>query len=533
MRTLLLISAVLLAACSDPGLRDRSLMNAVGRVTLPPDSLAAKRVRKHQHQSARPSIIGLREDPMGPLYPCDSQLIVRFADLSALQKHALPHLDEVATLLPGLGLPELPPGTLLRIRAGLPDSIVVNRVLPFAFVRTPNGILALIPVKGKLTDTHRVRRVDARYCVAGSEAAVKAYRPAATRGYYLPGDISVVAPRDAIAALSDRLGELAALEGITLPLPKGFPAVRPEEIERVDLALHFSDHDVRVDLRLAPDTTREGALTALLAALQPRPTSALGYLPANGVVTLATTASIPTWSALARALTQTQGILDARFALLGDDTAATLVLDGDGPASLVLVSHLAATDRDAVRSFLAGKEIKDLVAQAGGADGQLTYTPRAFKRHGVHIATIAGELDTATAKALRTSALIGPLAEQFTRGSIVVCIALVGDHLCIVAGERSRPVVEQIVARLAGKGDAPDANATLTKHLMDTPALEAHINLAPFFAHSAAASLPVQFAVGAEGGALRMAARLPDIELAAVVRRLGLFAAPAPAAKQD
>jgi len=533
MRPLLLISAFLLAACSDPGLRDRSLMNAVGRVTLPPDSLAAIRVREHEHHSARPSIIGLREDPMGPLYPRDAQLIVRFADLSTLQKHALPHLEEVATLLPGLGLPELPPGTLLRIRAGLPDSIVVDRVLPFAFVRTTKGIIALIPVKGSLTDTHRIRRVDKHYCVAGSEAAVKAYRPAATRGYFLPGDISVVAPRDAIAGLSDRLGELAALEGITLPLPKGFPAVRPEEVERVDLALHFSDHDVRIDLRLAPDTTHEGSLAALLAALQPRAGGALGYLPADGVFTLATTASIPTWSALARELTQAQAIVDARFALLGDDAAATLVLDGDGPASLVLVSHLAATDRNAVRSFLAGKEIKDLVAQAAGADGQLKYTPRAFKRHGVHVATIAGELDTATAKALRTSTLIGPLAEQFTSGPIVVHVALVGDHLCIVAGERSRPVLERVLARLVGKGEAPDANATLTNQLMDTPALEAHIDLAPFFAHAAGAPLPVQFAVGAEGGSLRIAARLPDIELAAVVRRLGLFAAPARAAKQD
>ncbi len=77
------------------------------------------------------------------------------------------------------------------------------------------------------------------------------------------------------------------------------------------------------------------------------------------------------------------------------------------------------------------------------------------------------------------------------------------------------------------------ANEAVANPLLSQPALQVTLDLAPFLAQDAGRSLPFHVVVGAEDGCLRVAAHVPDIELASAVRRLGLFATPARTSKQD
>ncbi|MHC4451276.1 MAG: hypothetical protein ACYS0E_14250, partial [Planctomycetota bacterium] len=160
----LIVFALLAAACSDPGPRDRSLLIKATTIPLHPEVFREKRPVR---PTAQPSVIGLAADPMAVLYAEGATLIIRCADVATLERTWKPHTATLRRLLPELGLPELPPATLLRVRFGLPDEVMIDRMRPFAFVRTPAGWAALIPVKGSLTKSDRLRMLDAHYCVAG------------------------------------------------------------------------------------------------------------------------------------------------------------------------------------------------------------------------------------------------------------------------------------------------------------------------------------------------------------------------------
>jgi len=536
MRRFVLCLIVILGGCSDPGLRDRSLMNPVARLVLPRSARVEKQTAKWEHERPRASVVGLVADPMARLYPANHGLVVRFADLSTLQRHALPHLRDIAALLPGLGLPELPPGTLLRVRAGLPDEITVDRIRPFALVHTKEGVVALIPVKGEFANKPNLRRLDEHYCIAGRKSAVAHYRPAMRAGHYLAGDISVVAPRNEIAGIGERLQQLAAVEGVTLPIPAELLSHRPHEVERADLALRFSPSGVRLDLRLSPDTAHDGALSVLLSSLRARPSGALQFLPADGVATFATTADVPTWLALLSELAKApigrenpaaMTRITEACAVLGADAALTVLLPAGHPATLVLVSELAEPDREAAAAFLESDAMTPLVELLSGSGGSLKFKRGVFKRHGAKVATITGTLDPEVAKTLRASRGLCPMLARFAQGPVTVYVALVGQRLCIVAGERSRPELERLIDRIVGKHPAADQrSAESPQTLLRRSALLARVDLAPLLAPDSGSRLPLTLGVAVEGGALRVAALLPDFKLAAALNRLGLFATP-------
>lgn len=534
---------LLLGGCSDPGLRDRSLMNPVARLVLPRSARVEKHTAKWDQERPRASVVGLVADPMARLYPANHGLVVRFADLSTLQRHALPHLRDIAALLPGLGLPELPPGTLLRVRAGLPDEITVDRIRPFAIVHTREGVVTLIPVKGEFANKPNLRRLDEHYCIAGPKSAVAHYRPAMRAGHYLAGDISVVAPRDAIKGMGERLQQLAAVEGVTLPIPAELLSHRPREVERADLALRFSRSGLRLDLRLSPDTAHDGALSVLLSSLRARPSGALQFLPADGVATFTTTADVPTWLAVLSELAKApvgredpaaMARITEACAVLGADAALTVLLPTDGPATLVLVSELAEPDREAAAAFLTSDRLAPLVKLLSGPEGTLKLRRGVFKRHGAKVATITGRLDPEVARTLNASQGLCPMLARFAKGPVTVYVALVGDRLCIVAGERSRPELERLIDRIAAKQPATDQrSAEAPQTLLRQSALLARVDLAPLLAPDSGSHLPLTLGVAVEGGALRVAVLLPDFKLAAALNRLGLFATPKEAAAPE
>jgi len=536
LRTLAI--ALLLCACTDMGPRDRSLL--LGAETFPLHQ-EVFREKRPTRPVAQPSVIGLASDPLAPLYAEDASLVIRFADVSTLEREWKAHVGALRRLLPELGLPELPPATLLRVRFGLPDSVLVDRMRPFAFVFTDAGWAALIPVSGELEKSDRMRMLDAHYCVAGGLDAVEKYEPGFRGRFHLPGDVSVIARGDARTRLGAALGEAAAIAGMTLPALPEIGAAAAGEVQRVDLALRFFGAKARLDVRFAPDRGARGGLSDYLSALRPRRGTALQWLPERATVELTTGSDVAAWLDLARLLGGARDrlpLLRDAVATLGDDAALQVHARGDRPGVAMLVAELAAPDRKAARSYLGSESMLELLRRLARGGGHLEYTPDVFVRNDVSVGTVTGYFGASTIEEMRAQGGLSGTIAEVMRAPVVVYVALAGSRLCVVAGERSRDDMEALIDCIAGgtprRPDAGQPKSPLLHERLFAARIDGaavlrslredarhwhergeRLHDVPF-----EEELAVELAASVEGGALRFAVQVPDARLAAVIARI-------------
>ena len=514
------IAFALLAACSDPGPRDRSLARRNETFPVHPDVYAAR--SSAARRAAVPSNVGLQIDELAPLYPADARLVIRCDDLAALHPHARVRMARLASLLPGWGLPELPPGTLLRVHAAVPEGVVVDRLHPFALVPTRDGWVALLPIEETIAESDSIRRVEGRYCVSGSPKAVAAYSPGGREGYFLPGDVSVMARGASVPAFGRQLTDAAALLKIALPGVADLPGDAFAGIDRLDLSLHCFEATVRADLRIVPSAERSGALAGLIGALDARRGTALEQLPAGGDLELAAgcdVASLLTLSTqlgapLVEALEPAEwAMLERALSMLGDDTALRIRLDAEAMPTLQLVAKLTAPDRRAVATFLASDEWPAMLAQLGGAGHTLNYEPAGFAHAGIEVGTVGGSVSPTRLDAWRATGPWGNFRARLFGHDGGLHLVLTQDQLCITLGAEARGAMTNLLDRI--HADAPQPGAR-TNGLRERPLLEASFDAAtllslvrPHVLADARHRLPTRFAIATEGNALRFTSHLP------------------------
>jgi len=526
MPRIALLTLALFAACSDPGPRDRSLARRGETFPVHPDVFTQREPIPVLQPPAVASNVGLEVDALAPLYPTDARLVIRCSDLTTLNAHARARLANLAALLPGWGLPELPPGTLLRVNCVIPDLIVIDHSNPFAFVQTDAGWVVLLPIQDSFTDSEFLRRVDDRYCVAGSSEALDAYAPGGRPGHFLSGDLSIAAHADAVPDLGRRLTEAAATLDIKVPGLADLPGVAFAGIERVDLALHCLESTVRADLRVVPNAERAPALATLVAALDARRGSALGRLPENGMMTLAAGCDVASLLTMATRFGAVQPDTDApgtaaalqtALSMLGDDTAVTLHLDGKARPTLRMVAELTQPERRTAQKFLGSKAWDSMLAELAGFGHSLIYEPSALepanKAAGTHVAKISGSPAGPQLAALKAWPVLGESLARLFAGGDRIRVALVGNRLCVAVGESAQEAVGAMIDRIrTGNTDgAARTNGIRERALMEGSfdaaallALAHQQNLAP-----ALRRLPVDFAIATEGDALRLTIRMP------------------------
>jgi len=531
-----LVFALVAAACSDPGPRDRSLLIKATTIPLHPEVFREKRPVR---PTAQPSVIGLAADPLATLYAEGAPLIVRCADVAALERTWKPHTATLRRLLPELGLPELPPATLLRVRFGLPDEVTVDRMRPFAFVRTPAGWAALIPVKGSLTKSDRLRMLDAHYCVAGSTAVVAGYKPGFRSGFHLPGDVSVLARGEELSRIGTAVRDAAAITGIQLPALPALGEAAMRQIQRIDLALRFSGLNARIDVRFAPDRGVDHGLADHLSALQPRSGTALQWLPTGATFEIETGSDLVSWLDMARllgALDEKSPLVREALAPLGDDAAFQLHLRDKRPGVAMLVAELAAPDREAAQKYVGGESLRKLMKRVAGSGGHLEYTPNVFVRNGVKVGTITGYFSGEALEGLRARGAMQATMADFLRGPVVIYVGLSGSRLWLVAGERSRDDRAALLDRIGGgtprrerkRGTELLHSRLFTARVDVTALLRGTKNSARHWhakgdrlrALEFEEELMLEVATSVEGGALRVAAQVPDAHLAAIAARI-------------
>jgi len=541
---ILVVALTALAGCFDPGLRDRSLMRQDATIPIHPDVFGPRRKARIRAPDAATLLAGLKTDELAPLYPADAKLVVRCADLATLQRHAVDRLSRFASLLPRWGLPGLPFGTLLRVHCQVPDSVLLDRLHPFALVETQAGWLAIVPIIGKFEDTERLRRIDQRYCVAGSPEAVRSYAPSQRTSHYLNGEFSVMAQGAAVADLGRRLTEAAAALQITLPGITNLPGATLDGVNRIDVAVRFLDSGIRAELRIAPDYQRAPNLTARIGSLKARGGRALGWLPADGIATVASGCDLPSWLALTDLLglpildaqdPERAAILRDAFATLGNDAAACWQLDSDGAPVLIVAAELMEPDRRIANAFLAGAKMTSLLRELAKPGSEVVYRPVDFEHRGIAIGTIEGAFSRELLDGVRKNRdLGGPFARLFS-DKARVHIALAGNRLCITVGERSRSAMESLLDRIAGSTAALTSPSARSNDLRRMPLFEATVDLAAFLRGSRPGGLAgtrerlnLEIAVSRDGGALRVTARLPLARIAAVLPRTTPAAAAPP-----
>jgi hypothetical protein len=529
---------LLFAACSDMGPRDRSLLARAGTFPLHREVFREKRPVR---PVAQPSVIGLAADPLAPLYSEKASLVVRCADVTTLASEFQPHVDTLRRLLPELGLPLHPPATLLRAKLGLPESVEIDRERPFAFVRTPSGWVALVPITDDLPGGSAARMVDAHYCLVGGAEAVKAYEPGFRTGFHLPGDVSVLARGEHCRNLGPELQAAAGFAGVELPAIPKLDGMAAKQIRRIDVSLRFLEGRTRVDVRLAPDRSARSGLAERIAAVQPRAGTALRWLPGGATIEATGGADMLSCLDVGAALGIGDGdakLLEGVLGPLGDDVAFQLHLRGERPGVAMLVAELTAPDVAAAERFLDGHGLVQLLRAAAGEGGHLEYAPEAFVRDGVAVGTITGYFGTAALERLRARGPAAATMAEYLRGPAVVYVALAGRRLCVVAGERARDDMEALLDCITGGTPRRAHGACPADSLLGERLFGARVDLAALLRGSRDAArhwhtngdrlrkmpfeeeLMLDVAASVEGGALRFAVQFPDAPLAAVAARI-------------
>ena len=487
------------------------------------------RAKKTRRPVLKPSVIGLAADPLAPRYPRGADLVVRCADIATLDARFMETLEKVDRALPAYRLYELPPETQIRARFDLPDDAAVDRVRPFAFVRTKAGWVGVLPLRGAYADTSRLRRLDGGYAVAGSPEALAAYEPGLETGFHLPGAISVFATGDARAELGAALADAGKSAGMALPVLPGLPDAAFEHVARIDAALRFEQDRARLDVRLAPSADREAALSRHLASVHAHGGLAARWLPDGAAVEIATHCDAASWVDLAGMLglvgdERTASLARDLLSVLGDDASVQLHLREGQPAVALLVADLAEPDQRAAARFLAGDGIETLLERLRTGDGRLSFKRGEFERNGVSVGAITGHFGRERIRDWRARGGVHAALATLLDGPVLVYVALSGNRLCAAFGERSRKDMEALLdgvgsgaPRRASPGAALDA-------LRKSRLLGARVDLAPILRRAGAPSpehaLPVSFAAAVDGGGLRFAVRVPAVDAANVAARL-------------
>ena len=494
---------------------------------------------------AQTSVIGLAPDQLAQYYPDDPCLVVRFKDLDSVGREFAAELARIRKAIPDFDVPGGAPADLLRRALLLPDGVVIDPVRPFAFVRCEGGWAAVVPTRSNEKAPDRLRPLDAIYCVAGEPAVVEAYRPGFRKGYYMPGDLSVIATPDALKDLGSSLvsllgpvGDLAALDGWIPECPK--------DIDRLDLALRLSQGLLRIDMRAAP--SRDSRTAAYLERLRPRPSGAARWLPPRGTAYVEFVSPPLDWEGLVGILLgdapsaepeQERILFSFRRALaaLGRDAAAVLHFTPQGPGCVLLVAELE--DPTATSAFLESADLAALLAYAAGPDGSLAWQPAAFESHGVPVGMIQGNLSKSRLLAWRRSGnpLLSTVA-VLSNGPVVVYTAMVGQRLCVAAGSKSRSEMELLVEHVqrgapADNEHGGDVTSLFPQRLASLSCdLRALFNgtveaapywsdrLAPLRTASLPAPVPFSVAVTVDGGALRAAVHVRPALVAEALQRL-------------
>ncbi|MHC4133849.1 MAG: hypothetical protein ACYS0K_02570 [Planctomycetota bacterium] len=535
-RGIVLLGLLGLVSCGDPGLRDRSLMSldeAYG------NRLSALRHRKKH--AGRTSVIGLATDPLAQYYPEGAALVVRFSDPGTLAREVAPQLRDLQRFLPRLKLPAGKPTDMIRQVAGLPRVVSIDPVRPFAFVKVENGWAAIIPTRNRDKGSVRLRQLDAVYCVAGDPGVVAAYRPGFRKGFYLPGDVSLIAKRTALPKLGACLTEVAAPLDLDLTLLDRWMPPVPTDIQRVDIGLRLRQGGLRVDIRAAPDPDSQTAV--FLERLKPSTSAAARWLPSQGTFYVELLCPPADWDRfllvflrdllppLEGARAQLHFSLGRFLTALGRDASALVTLDDKGKGTLLLVANL--DDAQTTQSFFGSYDFTHLLEAIAGPGGNLEWTAASFQRSGVRVGAIRGRLSRDRLLEWRRGgsvffATLGVLL----RAPATCYVAVVGDKLCIVTGHGARDEMERAIDHLQ-KGAPVDNDHNLeVVSLFPQRLAAASVDLAALFDGTREAAtywhpqgrnlrdlslrwrLPASVAVTAEGGALRAAIRVRPTMLA-------------------
>ncbi len=496
---------------------------------------------------AQTSVIGLAPDQLAQYYPDDPELIVRFRDVDSVGREAAAELERIRKALPGLALPPGSPADLLRRALQLPDAVLIDPVRPFALVRTGAGWAAILPTQSNEKAPARLRQLDAVYCIAGSPAVVQSYRAGFRKGFYLPGDVSVIATPDAFrnlgpslaAALSPLGVKAAALDGAVFPCPP--------DIERIDLAVRLQDGLLRVDLRAAPD--RDSPTAAYLDRLRPRPSGSVRWLPSRGTAYVECVSPPLEWEALLGALLRgdvpPSGAGEERLlfsirrllAALGRDASLVLHFAPRAAGSILLVGE--TDDPAATEAFLDSADLQALLARAAGPDGTLAWQPNAFEFKGVNVGMIQGNLSHTSLLDWRRSGnvLLSTFA-VLSSGPVVAYVAIVGDKVCVAVGPKSRADMELLVEHVQRGAPVDNEHVTEVTTLFPQRLAAASGDLGAIFDRCVEAApywregwaglrtaalrspIPGSAAVTVEGGALRVAVNLRPALLADALARL-------------
>jgi hypothetical protein len=495
---------------------------------------------------AQTSVIGLAPDQLAQYYPDDPCLVVRFKDIDSVGRELAAEFGRIRKAMPGLDLPGGAPADLLRRALLLPDGVVIDPVRPFAFVRCEGGWAAIVPTRSNEKAPARLRPLDAIYCVAGDPAIVEAYRPGFRKGYYMPGDLSVIATPDALKDFGSSLVSLLGPVGDLAALDAWIPEC-PRDIDRVDLALRLSQGLLRIDLRAAP--SRDSRTAAYLERLRPRPSGAVRWLPPRGTGYLEFVSPPLDWEGLvgillhdgapAAAPEQERLLFSFRrlLAALGRDAAAVLHFAPQGPGSVLLVAEL--DDPSAASAFLESADLGALLVHAGGPDESLSWQPAAFEHLGVPVGLIRGNLSKSRLLAWRRGGnLLLSTVAVLTNGPVVVYVAMVGNRLCLAVGPKSRSEMELLIEHIqrgapADNEHGGEVTALFPQRLasvsFDLAALfNGSVEAAPYWSEAWAplrtasllAPIPCSAAVTVDGGALRAAAHVRPAALAEALERL-------------
>ncbi|HEX5138590.1 MAG TPA: hypothetical protein VFY93_16580 [Planctomycetota bacterium] len=544
MRRATLLLALLLCACGDPGLRDRSLMGKVSddpRVYVRRGSRTGKR-----STGAQTSVIGLAPDQLAQYYPDDPALVVRFRDIDSVGREAAAELDRVRKALPDFAMPLGAPADVLRRVLKLPDSVLIDPVRPFAFVRMEAGWAAILPTRSREKAPARLRQLDAVYCVSGDPAVVQSYRAGFRKGFYLPGDVSVIATPDAFRTLPSALAPVLRVLGVDDAAVEGLALPCPPDIERLDLAVRLQEGVLRFDLRAAPD--RDSPAAAYLERLRPRPSGAVRWLPSRGTAYVECVSPPLEWEALLGALlrddepgagTEQRELFSVRrlLAALGHDVALVLHFVPRGAGSVLLVGE--TDDPEATAAFLASADLQTLLAVAAGPDGSLAWQPNAFECKGVTVGMVEGNLSRSRLLSWRHGGnlLLSTLA-VLSSGPVVAYAAIVGDKLCVAIGPKSRADMELLVEHLQRGTPVDNEHATEVTSLFpqrlaavsgDLGAIfDGCVEAAPYWREewsglrtaALRSPIPASGAVTVEGGALRVALNVRPALVAEAIARL-------------
>ncbi len=552
MRRYALVLFLLVASCGDTGFRDRSLsakLQVEARQRSVGDRILSNK-RNPTKGKASLSVVGLVPDPLATYYPEGAHTVVRFDALVVLQREAATALSKIREIAPDLGLPDLSPGHALKSLLGISSDVRISATKPFALVFSESSWVAILPCTDAKAGGARMRAVDALYAVAGEPDAIAAYRASYRKGFFLPGDCSVITTPEGLQSIGTTFTR--ALEKLRIdltPLNRLVPKL-PIHVERVDLTARFAVAGVRIDMRAGSRGNSEMAQLLRHPELRPTNSAALSALPPKGTLYVETGTDA---ALLAQIM---EGILDpqAKYAertekqaafrrawqraltVLGQNAGIVLDLEPDGSGVAMLVSH--APNRS-VDGFFGSDEMQTLLDAAAGEPGALQFKRAVFERAGCKVSSIRGSINHERNLAWRRSG--GPFLATLSmllRGPVLMHVARVDNKICVVVGKRSRAAMEALIDQLQS------GNASTTAKDLDVSALfpqrlvSCTVDLAALFDglrdaapywhedgarlqnHRLRWSIPAAFAATVEGDAMRFTLRLAPKSIADAWMRL-------------